>query len=256
MDRRKILLVLAAVIAALGTLLVFLYVQGADDRAKEDIEAVDVLQAVEDIDAGENFDDAVTAGKIKTVEVPKDQILPGAQADTQSLSGLRATTRLFAGEQVTSNKFGSGAVESGTLAIPEGLMAISVNLTDPARVAGFVNPGSEVTIFFTEEIDNNQPEYTATLLQRVLVLGVGTTSTITTTSTNESGESVTEELPRTLMTLAVTQEQATRIIFGSHDGELAFGLLNEDSEVDNGPVVKQDNFLPGPADDPHRRQGS
>lgn len=244
MDRRKILLVLAAVIAALGTLLVFLYVQGADERAKEDIEAVEVLQAVEEIQPGEAFDDAMTAGKIATTEVPKDQVLPGAQSGTESLSGLRATARIFPDEQITSNKFGSGAVESTTLAIPEGMMAVSVNLTDPARVAGFVTPGSEVAVFFTEEAGTDQPEYTGTLLQRVLVLGVGTTSTITTTSTNDDGESVTEQLPRTLMTLALTQEQATRVIFASHDGELAFGLLNEDSEVAPGPVVKQDNFFP------------
>src|SRR3546814_6883375 len=63
MDRRKILLVLAAVIAALGTLLVFLYVQGADDRAKEDIEAVEVLKVIKPIEAGETFDDAQAAGK-------------------------------------------------------------------------------------------------------------------------------------------------------------------------------------------------
>ena len=30
-------------------------------------------------------------------------------------------------------------------------MAISVNLTDPARVAGFVNPGSEVGIFVSAD---------------------------------------------------------------------------------------------------------
>ena len=245
MDRRKILLVLAAVIAALGTLLVFLYVQGADERAKKDIEAVSVLQAVEDIVPGEAFDDAVTAGKIKEVEVPKDQILAGAQNDSEALSGLRATTRIFAGEQITSNKFGGGVVESETLAIPEGMMAISINLTDPARVAGFVNPGSEVTLFVTKVDKNTQlPVYTGTLLEKVMVLGVGTTSTITTTSTNEDGESVTEQLPRTLMTLAVNQEQATKITFGSHEGELSFGLLNDESKVGPGPVVKPENFFP------------
>src|SRR5690606_1249627 len=67
MDRRKILLVLAAVIAALGTLLVFLYVQGADDRAKKDIEAVEILTAVETIEPGETFDDAAAAGKFEPV---------------------------------------------------------------------------------------------------------------------------------------------------------------------------------------------
>ncbi len=246
MDRRKILLVLAAVIAALGTLLVFLYVQGADDRAKEDIEAVEILTAVETIEPGETFDDAAAAGKFEPVEVPKDQVLDGAQTSLQGLSGLRATTRIYAGEQVTSNKFGGvdTSIQNESLAIPEGKMAISVNLTDPARVAGFVTPGSEVTLFVTTLDPQDNPIYTGTVLQRVTVLGVGTTSTITTTSTSQDGDSVSEQLPRTLMTLAVSQAEATRITFGSHLGELSFGLLTEDSEVNAGPIVKNPNFFP------------
>lgn len=245
MDRRKILLVLAAVIAALGTLLVFLYVQGADERAKEDIEAVEVLAAVETIEPGETFDDAAAAGKFAPVEVPKDQVLDGAQTNLQGLSGLRATTKIFAGEQITSNKFGGmdTSIQNQNLAIPKGKMAISVNLTDPARVAGFVTPGSEVTLFVTKMDASGNPEYTGTLLQRVTVLGVGTTSTISTTTTTSEG-TVSEELPRTLMTLAVNQNEASRITFGSHLGELSFGLLTEDSEVGPGPIVKQPNFFP------------
>ena len=46
MDRRRVLLVVAAIIAALGTLLVFLYVRGADDRANQKYHAVQVLKAV------------------------------------------------------------------------------------------------------------------------------------------------------------------------------------------------------------------
>ena len=38
MDRRRILLVAAAVVAALGTMLVFLYVRGADNRAEQRFE--------------------------------------------------------------------------------------------------------------------------------------------------------------------------------------------------------------------------
>ena len=52
MDRRKVLLVVAAVIAALGTLLVFLYVRGADTRADQRYDAVQVLRVVKQIDRG------------------------------------------------------------------------------------------------------------------------------------------------------------------------------------------------------------
>lgn len=229
MDRRKILLVLAAVIAALGTLLVFLYVQGADDRAQEEVEATSVLKVVKPIDPGETFDEAADAGKFAMVEVPRDQVLDGAQTDLQTLSGLLATTRIFPGEQVTANRWG-GTVENTSLAIPEGMMAISVNLSDPARVAGFVNPGSEVSVFLTSTQLPNSP-FTRILLPRVQVLGVGTSSTITSTTVDETGAQTTEQLPKTLLTLALSQKDAEKVTFAAANGDLSVGLLTEDTKV-------------------------
>ena len=56
----------AAVIAALGTLLVFLYVRGADTRADQRYDAVQVLRVVKPIAAGETVEAAQAAGKIES----------------------------------------------------------------------------------------------------------------------------------------------------------------------------------------------
>lgn len=244
MDRRKILLILAAMIAALGTLLVFVYVQGADDRAKEKFEAVEVLRAVQPIEPGEAFDDAQAAGKFELQEVPSDQVLPNAQDELRTLSGSFATTKMFPGEQIISDKWGGEVSGTSTaLAIPDDMVAISVNLTDPARVAGFVNPGSEVAILLNGTNEATQQTFTRLLMERVKVLGVGTTSTLTTTKTTEEGEQLTEQLPRTLMTVAVTQPQAERILFGASNGELSFALLTDKSKVTkSGPVTAETLF--------------
>ena len=75
-------------------------------------------------------------------------------------------------------------------------MAISVNLTDPARVAGFVNPGSEVAIFLTGTDPSHGPAGSrGSCSTRVTVLGVGSTTPVSTTTTDESGASTTEQLP-------------------------------------------------------------
>ena len=102
------------------------------------------------------------------------------------------------------------------LQIPDGNMAISVNLTDPARVAGFVNPGSQVAIFLTGT-DARSParSFTRLLLDRVTVLGVGSTTPVSTTTTDETGASTTEQLPRTLLTLSVDQDQAEKVLFAA-----------------------------------------
>ena len=104
-------------------------------------------------------------------------------------------------------------------------MAISVNLTDPDRVAGFVNPGSEVAIFVTGDLGRgatgadgrgDRPARAPSCSsQRVTVLGVGSTTPVTTTTTAEDGTQQTEQLPRTLLTLALSQEEAQKVILAS-----------------------------------------
>ena len=237
MNRRRILLLLAAMIAALGTLLVFLYVQGAEGRAKDEFEAVEVLVAQQNIEQGESFDEA--ASKFALEEVPKDSVIDGAQTSLEGLEGLVALTPIYDGEQIISAKWGGSVdVTSSVLDIPEGKVAASVNLSDPARVAGFVNPGSEVAIL----VSISDSKYTRTLLGRVTVLGVGSTSTISTTKKTEEGET-TAEIPQTLMTLAVTQKEAEKLLWSSSFGELSFALVTKDSKLTKTGPVNEPNLF-------------
>jgi pilus assembly protein CpaB len=243
MDRRRILLVAAVLVAALGAALVFLYVKGADTRAEARFETVDVLRASAVIEPGESIEDAQAAGKLALEAVSQDQLLDGAQQSTESLSGTVAITTIYPGEQIIISKFGSSAAIQSSLQIPEGKLAISVNLTDPARVAGFVNPGSEVSIFMTGADPTSGQPFTRLLLDRVTVIGVGSTTPVSTTTTDESGASTTEQLPRTLLTLALDQKQAQQVLFASSNGELAFGLLTEESAVANQEPTTADTLF-------------
>lgn len=231
MDRRRALLVAAGVVAALGTLLVFLYVKGADDRASDKFDAVKVLTVTKQINAGETVAQAQDAGKIEVGSVGRGQLLPGALDSLSAVEGQIALTNMYPGEQVIASKFGSNATSASSLTIAKGHVAISVNLTDTARVAGFVNPGDKVVIFARDRAS----DATRALLSNVEVIAVGATSTITRTTTDETGAQSTEQLPRTLFTLSVTQNSAEKILHASGSTvtqggqELAFGLLNDDS---------------------------
>jgi pilus assembly protein CpaB len=237
MDRRKVLLIAAAIVAALGTALVFLYVQGANNRAEQRFDTVEVLRAVAVIEPGEKIDEAAANGKLALQPVAQQDLLAGAVSSTESLAGLVATTRIYVGEQIIPDKFGGEAEADSALQIPRGQLAISVNLTDPARVAGFVNPGSEVAVFLNGTAATTGQPFTRVLLPRVTVLGVGSTTPTTTTTTTEDGEQTTEQLPRTLLTLALDQKDAQKVLFASGNGELAFGLLTGNSTVKPDPGV-------------------
>jgi pilus assembly protein CpaB len=244
-------LVVAAVVASLGTALVFLYVRGADARAAQSYDVVEVLKAVETINTGETLEQAQQAGKIQKGTVPQGALVPGAVAATKGLEDKVAISRIFPNEQIVAEKFGSPGDEQ-TLTIPPGKMAVSVNLTDPARVAGFVTPGSEVAIFANAEPElvdaktgasRQLPEFTRLVLPRVQVVGVGQTTVVATTTKEGDGEQTTEQLPRTLLTLAVDQAQAERVLYAARNGEVAFGLLTDESNVKPGPGVTLENLF-------------
>lgn len=251
MGRRTILLLVAALVAALGTSLVFLYVRSADARAAAGYDNVEVLKAVEVIDAGETLREAQQAGKIQKGTVPRGQLVSGALATTSGISDKVALSTIYPNEQIVTAKFGSPG-DQQTLPIPDGKMAISVQLTDPARVAGFVNPGAEVAVFVNAEpelIDpqtgqtRKLPEFTRLVLPRVQVVGVGQTSVIPTTTTDDEGAQTTEQLPKTLLTLAVNQDEAERVLYSARNGELAFALLTEKSVVKPGPGITLDGLF-------------
>lgn len=243
MDRRRILLIAAVLVAAMGAVLVFLYVQGADKRANDKFDTIQVLKATAVIEPGESIDDASAAGKLALADVAQDQLLNGYQTDTASLEGSLAQMRIFPGEQIVADKFGTTAVNNTVLPIPEdGKLAQTVNLTDPSRVGGFVNPNSEVSVFLTGT-DEQGKSYSRLLLERVTVIAVGNTTTVATTTTDETGASTTEQLPRTLITIAVDQRQMEKVLFAQANGELAFGLLTPGSNVKPGDPVTFDNLF-------------
>jgi pilus assembly protein CpaB len=243
MDRRRVLLVVAAIIAGLGTLLVFLYVRGADDRADQKYHAVKVLKVVKQINTGESVAAAQAAAKIEESTVGEGERLPDALDSLDSLTGQIAQTNLFPGEQIVASKFGTTPASTSTLTIPKGSIAVSINLTDTARVAGFVNPGDKVAIFMNSSGGAGLGSFTRLLLDDIEVIAVGTTTVVATTTTDPTGAQTTEQLPRTLFTLGVTQAQAQKIMYATANGELAFGLTNDDSKVTLDTGVTSENLF-------------
>jgi len=240
MGRRTVLLIVAALIAALGTSMVFLYVRGADARAEAAQEPVQVLKAVAKINPGETLADAQAQGKIQVGTVPRAQVLTGAVNSTAGLESQVALSTIYPNEQIISGKFGSPG-DQQALTIPDGSIAISVNLSDTGRVAGFVTPGSEVAVFVSTTEDSG--DQTRLLLSPVQVIAVGATTVVSTTTTSAAGAQTTEEIPKTLLTLAVKQDEAEKIMFASTHGELSFGLLNDKSKVKAGPGVTSSNLF-------------
>ena len=242
MGRRTVLLIVAAIIAVLGAGMVFLYVKGADSRAQQGQEPVAVLKAVAQIEPGETLSQASAAGKIELQDVPLQQKLDGAMASIGSSGSEVALTRIYPNEQITASKFGSPG-EQDALTMPNGDFAISVQLSDTGRVAGFVVPGSKVAIFMNGPVGRGGADGTRLVLPSVQVMAVGATTVTTSTSTTDSGDQTQETVPQTLFTLAVNQKEAEKVLFAASSGELSFGLLGDKSKVKPDSGVTASNLF-------------
>ena len=252
MARRSVLLLVAVLIALIGTSLIVLYVQGIDKRATEGQELVEVLVATDTIAAGEEVDAAQEAGKFEKKQVRRDDLVDGALSSTGSISGLVATGSIFPGEQLIAKRFGTLG-DTDSLVIPDDKMAVSVELTDFERVAGFVNPGNEVAVFATpqdlvqilpDDKEQRLGDYTRIVLTRVPVIGVGTTSVTSRTTKTEEGDQVAEEVARTILTLAVTQDEAEKLIQADRNSDLTFALLTDDTKVADNPGSRPGDLFP------------
>jgi pilus assembly protein CpaB len=234
MQRKNVLLIAAVAIALLGAGLVFTYVQGVKNQTLAGQSGQRVLVATSTIDAGETIDEAQSAGKIDVQKVPANEVVAGALSSTQSVTGEIALTTIYPKEQIVASKFGQPS-ERQSLTIPKGKMAISVQLTDPARVAGFVIPGSPVAVFASGTKTNTSGaslgNFTQLLLPSAEVIGVGQTTILSTTTTANSGQT-TEQIPQTIVTLALDTHDAEKVLYAAQPpGVLALGLLTDKSDV-------------------------
>ncbi|WP_170219435.1 Flp pilus assembly protein CpaB [Nocardioides litoris] len=263
MDRRKLLLVAAVVVAALGAGLVFVYAQGAEDRARDDIATTRVLVAVQEIQAGESAADAANQEKLLLKDVPNDQLLEGHVDQGEALADTVALTTIYPGEQVTTNKFGNiGALEGrSTLPIPEGQTAITLRLSDTGRVSSFTQPGSRVAVYFAPDpaqLGGSQAAPSdgfaavtpaCVIDDNLLVLGVGTEAVDEQTDPAAEEAEAAADDDVALITVAVDSKQASTLVGFQIAAErenstlLSFALRNGDSQVQNTRVC--DDFLKG-----------
>ena len=229
MGRRSLVLVVALVVAALGTALVFLYASNADQRALAGQETVEVLVAKSEIPAGVSGADASERGLFEAKVITADSAAEGvlSPADLGSIADSVAVTTIYTGEQIVAAKFGAVG-EAATIPMPAGSIALSVDLPYASQAAGFVRPGSEVAVF------NTADDSTGLIVQRALVVAVGQTAANAT-------ETEQAEVPRTVLTLAVAQADAQKIIYAANNGTVDVALVNSESKIGPAPLTNDGN---------------
>lgn len=219
----KLSYVIAVLLAVIAGVAVYFYQTTADQRAIAGKEATTVLIAKSDIPAGVRLADAQAQGWIKQENYPTAALPSG------TLSVVNSTNQDFVFSRAISKghillvaELGTKADATSQIAVPDDKIAITVNVDDPSRVANFLVPGSRVVLFYTNADNTKQ----SVLLPEVNVLAVGAVSTANAGATPQPASS--------LITLALDNLEAKKVILAQKNGSLYFGLLNKTTVVDPG----------------------
>ncbi len=243
MKRRVLTIALALVLAIAGTGLVLAYVKGANARAVAGLKAVTVLVAQREIPAGTTADAAWQDGSLRGETLPAQSVSPGAVSSiTADLGSLVMSSEIMPGQVLLRVMLVRAAQTSGGLAIPAGMVAVTIPLCLPQAVAGYVQAGSQVAIFDTVSSQPINPQQSCSQLGQVrqaqasgqtrmllpkvqvLALGTGTSGGSGTGATSQAQGSV-------LVTLAVDQADAERVIQVAETGLPYLALLTPDSQT-------------------------
>ncbi|WP_375000412.1 Flp pilus assembly protein CpaB [Aeromicrobium sp. CTD01-1L150] len=227
MNSRVLAIIGAVVLALLGALALFVYVQGAQDRAFEGTERVPVLQVTAEVAAKTPASEL--SGSVESVELPRAAVVDGAVTDLSEVDGLVTRGVLVPGDQLTTAKFAQADEVEGDAALPEGMQELAVPLSGARIVGGALAPGDEVGVF-TSYPDS---KVTSNPINNLLVLGVNT------------GLVAAEEgADGTQVTFAVETLDAERIVHAMEFGTVWLTKQNDETDTSGGRTITSKDVAP------------
>ncbi|WP_077491055.1 Flp pilus assembly protein CpaB [Sinomonas mesophila] len=219
MKSRLVAGAVALVAAILGVILVLSYANGADRRAMAGLTPTEVLVVAKAVPEGTPVEEL--AGSLETRSLPADAVVPAALTSLDGQAGTVTTTALTPGEQLLPDRLASPETlaEPGTVPVPKGLQEVSFQLDPQRAVGGRLAAGDTVGLFLSFDngaVPSGQgPESTSLALHTVLLTSVQRAPQA------ETADAATA-LPAgsLLITVAVTDEQAQKIVFTAEYGSI------------------------------------
>jgi pilus assembly protein CpaB len=244
--RRVIAITAAVLLAIVGVVAVVLYANGADQRAIASAQPRTVFISTQAVAAGTTLNDAIAGGLIAETTLPAKSVPAGAlTAVTDDNKNLLALSEIAAGEYIQSARFGTTPQGSQAIRVPTGQIAMSLTLSDPARVGTFVAPGSHIVLYDTvagsTATGGAAQGGTHVLFEDVLVIAVGSTALAPAQPTGQA--TAAQNQSGTLVTLALTPEQAPRLVHALQNGSLYAGLRGSDVKIETALVVNEANVF-------------
>ena len=228
MDRKKLVLLLGALIVAIGTAMAARSMfAGAStpeaEAAPAQPQGPKVLVAKRAMPAGTIITADAIGFQLWPQEMVQDAYFVDGEADMNKLLGTVVRFPITAGEPVTQGALVAPG-DRGFLAaaLGPGMRAVTVPVSEKTGVGGFIFPGDRVDLMLTQSINGNEGQSlnaAETILRNLRVLA---TDQSTESSTTEDGKTVVKAF-RTV-TLEVTPKIAEKIAVAQTIGTISMSL--------------------------------
>lgn len=254
MKRRILTIGLAVLLAVLGTAGVLAYVHQANVRALAGQRAVSALVATREIPSGTSARAAAAAGMLSSQKLPASAVPSDAvRSINAGLGALVTSASIAPGQLLLRPMLVTVAQTTSGMAIPAGMVAVTLQLCLTETVADGIQAGSEVAVFDTYSSSGTltaQPNcsgphqqqdagqvHTRIVLPKVLVLSVGesaaaaqASSSATSTAFTQTGSTPSSQ-GTVMVTFAVSQDNAERLIQLTEAGLPYLALLTPSSQT-------------------------
>lgn len=215
---RTLLVVVVAILAAgVATFAAYRAIQSIPVREVE-VAHVQLAVAARPLPVGT----MVTPDDVKLVPWPASAQVPGAFTTREQVVNRGLIDAMVENEPFSEAKLapvGAGAGLPPT--IPEGMRAVSIRVNEVIGVAGFVVPGTRVDVLVTVRSGQATPEpQTRVVLSNVQVLAAGTRYD------QDRATAEGKPIPTSVVTLAVTPEDAEKLTLAAEEGRVMLTLRN------------------------------
>lgn len=238
----------AVALALVGALLIIFYANGADARAMASTNPKKVLVVQKAIPAGTPVNDMTASLVIE--DVPSAGVAATALTSLDGKGGTVAAVDLVPGEQLLAERLVApkDVKTSGAVKIPAGLQEVTFELEPKKVVGGRLEAGDHVGIAlnFAAGADKTKAgEPTAQLtIRKALVTAVQRAPQAAATAKPTDGTNPQDTtLPQGsfMVTVAVNDIDATKIIYSSNNGDLWLTKEPLDAQDNGGFIARKDN---------------
>lgn len=234
----------ALVVAILGTVLLFNYVQGADRRALANTETEDVLVVKQQVPAGTPVSQLTEFLVTKTV--PRSAVADGVVDDLTSVSAKVTAVALQPGEQLLGSRLVDTTAFLGParVEVPEGLQEVTVRLSIDRVVGGKIQAGDTVGVFISLG-DATQLTFHKVLVTAVQ-FGSGQAAQTQGQATQASSQGALNaekdqqaSSDSYLITFARSAADAEKLVYAAEFGKIYLSKEPADATEDNAGIVNQ-----------------